>query len=63
VQQPLVCGGGVSAAFVKAGGDIFNKVFYSNIALVASFVTAVGNSKSNELAGVFFLNYSPLWCG
>jgi len=34
---------------------ILNKVF----ALIARFVTAVGNSNSYELTGLFFLNYCP----
>jgi len=46
VQQLLVSGVVVSAACVKANN-------HSNIALVASFVTAVNNLSSYELAQLF----------
>ena len=48
---------------LKLAMPILNKVSDSNIALKASFVTAVGNSNSYALNGLFFLNYSPFWCG
>jgi len=55
VQQPLVCG--VVASLQHASRwtvHILNKVcFYFNIALIASFVTAVANSSSYEIIGLF----------
>jgi len=53
-QQPLVSGGIVFAACVKAGVHILNKVFDTDIALIASFVTAVDNSSSYEPTGLSF---------
>jgi len=47
VQQPLVSG-------VTVGGDILNKFFDSNIALIASSVTAADNSSSYELTRIPF---------
>jgi len=48
VQQPLVSGGGVSAACVKAGDAHFEEIMAPKIALIASFVTPVDNSISYE---------------
>jgi len=53
-QQLLVCGVSISAAFVKAGSTDFEVSEY-NIVLIASIVTAVGNSNSYGLMGLFFL--------
>jgi len=48
VQQLLVSSGVVFAAWLKPAMHILNKVFDSNIVLLASFVTAVDYSSSYE---------------
>jgi len=50
VQQHLVSGGVVFAACVKAAMHILNKVFDSDITLLASFVTAVDNYQQLQAA-------------
>ena len=52
MQQPLVSGGVVFAACVKAGDAHF--VVDSNFVLLASFVTAVDSSSSYEPTGLSF---------
>jgi len=56
VQQLLVSGGVVFAACVKAS----NTHFDSDIALLASFVTAVDNSSNST---IFFATFCPFSCG
>jgi len=54
VQQPLVSSGAVFAPSLKPALHILNKVFDSNIALLASFVTAVDYTSSYVLNRIIF---------
>jgi len=64
VQQPLVSGDVVFAAYVKAGDAHFEKKdFDSDITLLASLVIAVDNSSSYEPIATLFCIFCPFCCG
>jgi len=48
---------------LKPTMHILNKVFDSNIVLLASFVTAVDYSSSYEPRGLSFCKFCPFGCG